>query len=144
MSSRENIRVIEAAIEAANAQDWDRYMGYYAENAVFYSTDGGEPREGRNEVRDSDRALASALPDFHLELLRSFSEDDWVCAEYILKGTHQGTLISPDGNEIPATNRTLRIQVCRVYRVENHKVKEVYEYYNQMQQMAQLGLAPEG
>ena len=142
MSVEENLQKVEAAYEAFNAQDWDRYFELYAESAVFSGPAFPEPLKGRAAVREGIEGLLTAIPDFRLKKERSFGQGDWVCREYTSTGTHTGPLKGQGAETIPATNKPVRLQGCSVYKFEGGEVTENHDYFYMLGFMAQLGLAP--
>jgi steroid delta-isomerase-like uncharacterized protein len=134
--------VIEEAIAAFNAHDLDDWVSYYAEGARHYQPDRAEPLSGREEIReDYLKTTWIPFPDFHFEVVRAFGQENWICVEGNLTGTHKEAMQGPDGELLPATNKTIRVPVCFVARVENRKLVEVHEYNDQLGLLAQLGVA---
>jgi hypothetical protein len=91
------------------------------------------------------------MPDLTGTRLRGFGQGDWVCVELLLSGTHKGplrhgldreTLEKQKDNLVPATGRRIEIRACAVYKVEGAEISESHIYYDQLNLMKQLGLAP--
>ena len=59
--------------------------------------------------------------------------------EFTGRGTHTGTLVTSMG-EIPATGRSLTLQLCDVMEFKNGKVQSQKTYFDTGSMMAQLGL----
>jgi steroid delta-isomerase-like uncharacterized protein len=144
MGVKENEQVIDAADEAFNAQDWDRFDELYAESVVRYGPESPEPLRGRAALRELVKGYRTAFPDSRFKKERSFGRDDWVCREYTITGSHTGPLTGPGGREAPATGKSIRLSVCRIVRVEGGKITEVRQYYDVLGMMARPGLAPRG
>ncbi len=142
MSVEENLQKVDAIIEAFNPHDWDRFAGLFAESAVVYVPDSPEPLKGRDALRERFQGLEKAFPDIHIEKVRTIGQGDWVCAEFISTGTHEGPLPGPGGQTIPATNKTARDPVAVVFKFEGGQITEAHEYRDVLGMMAQLGLAP--
>ena len=140
MSVEENLRVIDSAIDAFNAHDWDRFIGLHAESVIDYDPAIPEPRKGRAALRQSIQDLVTAFPDLHGRKERSFGHGDWVSAEFTMTGTHKGPLPGPGGQMIPATNKPFRGKEAIVFKLEGGEITEVHEYYDLLGMMAQLGL----
>lgn len=149
MSVEENLRKIDASIEAFNARDMDRFVGLQAESSARHAPPAPEPRKGRDALRDYLQGLANAFqglvnafPDGQIEKVRAFGQGDWTIAELAFTGTHTGPLPGPGGEAIPATNKPVRLPYAVVSKFEGGEVTEEHEYWDQLGFMAQLGLAP--
>ena len=140
MSVEENLRVIDSANDAVNARDWDRLLRLTAESVIDYDPATPEPRKGRAALRQSFQDLITAFPDLHGRKERSFGQGDWVSLELTVTGTHKGPLPGPGGQMIPATNKPFRTKQAIVFKLEGGEITEVYEYYDLLGMMAQLGL----
>ncbi len=128
MSVEENLKRLDAAHVAFNAQDWDRYFELYAESAVYSGPGMPEPLKGRAALREAFEVFHTALPDIRSTPERSFGQGDWVCMEYTVTGTHTGPLKGPGGETIPATNEPFRTQGCGVYKFEDAEITEEHDY----------------
>ncbi len=142
MSVDENLRLVDAAIDAANAHDLDRFVKHYAESVVNYGPGVPEPTKGRTSFRDGAGAYFAAFPDFRFKKERSFGQGDWVCIEFIVTGTHKGPLAAPGGQTIPATNKPIWLRVSQVMKVEAGKFTESHYYFDTLELLSQLGMAP--
>lgn len=147
----QNLRMVDAAIEAINDQDWDHLWGLHMDNVALSVPDLPEPIKGREAVQARLQAWAEALPDLAWKRLRSFGADDWVCIELVISGTHKGSLRHgfdqgmlerhPD-ILVPPTGRHIELRSCVVYKVEGAEISESHVYYDQLDFMKQLGVAP--
>ncbi|MDX1534515.1 MAG: ester cyclase, partial [Thermoplasmata archaeon] len=84
----------------------------------------------------------TAIPDMQVTKERSFGQDDWICVEVSLTGTHTGPMSAPGGGVIPATHKTVRSRECYLYRFDGGEIAEQHLYADVMGYMAQLGLLP--
>lgn len=143
MSVDENVRVIEAVDAAGNEGDWDRWASLHDEDVRVASPElSGGPLVGRDAHLEQTRALIEAFPDAHLERHRIFGQGEWLCAQYTVTGTHRGVLRLPQGPRLDATNRTIELAYCTVFRVLEGKIVEEQNYYDLLNLLGQLGLAP--
>jgi predicted ester cyclase len=150
MTVEQNLRMIDAAFEAINDQDWDHLYGLHVDNIVMASPDLPVPVEGRGAVLDRLRAWGEVLPDLSWKRLRGFGQGDWVCVELLITGTHKGPLrhgLDPAMLEkqkdgfVPPTGNRIELRGCVVYKVEQGEISESHIYYDQLEFMKQLGLA---
>lgn len=138
----ENVKLVEAGLEAYNAQDWDAFFAGGDESIVVYAPDLMEPAKGLAAYRERFETNAAAFPDRQIEKTRIFGQGDWVCVEGIFTGTHTGAFTTPAGDEIPPTNKKVEVWLALVFKLANGKVIEEHDYYDQMSFFSQLGLAP--
>jgi hypothetical protein len=61
-----------------------------------------------------------------------------------LVGTHTGPLASHDGQSIPATGRRLRLRMTDAATIADAGVTSHRLYFDQLELLEQLGLAPDG
>jgi predicted ester cyclase len=87
-------------------------------------------------------AWLRAFPDAQMLVETEIANGEWVAHRFLFEGTHEAPLAGPTG-EIPATGRRLLGRGAQVMRVEDGEISEAYLYYDQLQVLQQLGLAPE-
>ena len=58
MNVEENLRVIDAFVDAFNEREWDRVAKLHAATVVYWTPDNSEPKKGRRAIRN----LFSATP----------------------------------------------------------------------------------
>ncbi len=142
MSVEENLRLVDAATDAVNAHDLDRFVKLHAESILQYSPLLTEPSKGRAALHESSEGILKAFPDFRIKKERSFGQGDWVCIENTIMGTHKGPLSAPGGRTIPATNKPIRLRQSLVIKVEGGKFTESRAYFDTLELMSQLGMSP--
>ena len=142
MSVEENLQKGEAIVKAFNAKDLDAFVALAAESYVGYAPDQPEPRKGREGLREWMQTTFTAFPDGRWETVRSFGQGDLTCGEVSFTGTQTGPLPGPGGEMIPATNKPFRGTFVMVTKWEGGEVTETRVYFDQLDMIAQLGLAP--
>jgi steroid delta-isomerase-like uncharacterized protein len=99
---------------------------------------------GPSAFPDGVRALlggyADSFPDSGFEITNLVQEGDRVAVEGFWSGTHTGAMRAPNGAEIPATNRPVRIPFSTFLRVRDGKIASHRAYWDLAGFMAQLGL----
>ncbi|MGB6867590.1 MAG: ester cyclase, partial [Candidatus Aminicenantaceae bacterium] len=75
------------------------------------------------------------FPDFNLSIEELFAVEDRVIVRYILRGTHKG-----DWHGIPATGNKFEISSTFIIRIENGKIVEEREDFDQLGFLQQLGM----
>ena len=118
---RDAKRVLEEAIDTWNAGDREAWAALYDEN-VEWEAPGGARISGLEDLKVKYfDALLEAAPDRASSVDSLVAEGDVVAEEGRYTGTHTGTWRSPDGVEIPATERrstfvSVRSSVSRTAR----------------------------
>jgi ketosteroid isomerase-like protein len=133
-------RYIDGGASAINTGDWEAYGSLFAEDLHMVTPGFPSPTTGRDVRVKLAQGLVNAFPDARVEPLRSFGKGDWACIEVLFTGTHTGPMPGPDGTEIPPTNKPVKFPYCMVVRFEDGLVSELYEYYDQLSLLTQLGL----
>jgi steroid delta-isomerase-like uncharacterized protein len=113
----------------------------YASDAVVVTPDAGELKGG-DEVVAWMKQFLDAFPDVRYEPLFSHESGNTAIDEGHLVGTNTGELQLPTGEKLPATGKAIRIRGCDVATVENGRISSHRFYYDQMEFLTQLGLAP--
>jgi predicted ester cyclase len=151
MTVEQNLRMVDAALEAVNDRDWDHLYGLHMDNVVMSYPDLPDPVKGRDAVNARTRAWAEAFPDLSWKRVRGFGQGDWVCVELLITGTHKGPLRhgldqrmleGHGGGFVPPTGNRIELRSCLVFKVEQAEISESHVYYDQLDLMKQLGLAP--
>ena len=142
MTGHDNVQLIEEVEKAQKENNWAKFSELHAPNVVLRSPDNPQPVTGRDNVVKWYRGFFEAFPDLTPKRGTTIAQGEWVCAEYVVTGTHKGPLPGPDGTPIPPTHKRVTIPNCSVYKVQNGKVVEVHEYFDLAGFMAQLGLGP--
>ena len=92
---------------------------------------------GREGVKQFFAMLATAFPDFRMNVEDVIVEGDKGVGRSTLTGTHQGDFMG-----IPATNRSINLTVIDIFRVDNGRVAEHWGAMDSGAMMEQLGVAP--
>ena len=134
-------QVMRASVDAFNAHDEERLRSLYADDVVFEAP-GGIRQTGANRAVEYALGWLRAFPDGQLKILTEVANDEWVAHRFAFEGTHEATLIGPQG-EIPATNRRLTVSGVELVRVEDGVIVENYVCFDQAQVLTELGAMPE-
>ena len=133
-------RYYAVGARAISTGDWEAYASLYAEDLLMVTPGIPGPTTGRDVRVKLAQGLVNAFPDARVELLRSFGQGDWACFEVLFAGTHTGPMPGPGGTEIPPTNKPVEFPYCMVVKFKDGVCCELYEYYDQMALLTQLGL----
>jgi ketosteroid isomerase-like protein len=134
--------VIDRVTQAAMRGDVTTLGSLYADDAVIETPDQGTIREP-DAIVEWSRAFRTAFPDMSWEPLHEHEAGNTAIDEGFVAGTHTGPLESPDG-QIPATGKRLRLRMSDAVTVKSGLVTSHRFYFDQLELLGQLGLAPEG
>jgi steroid delta-isomerase-like uncharacterized protein len=133
-------RFVEIGERSIAARDWDAYGSVFAEDLLMVTPSLPGITRGRQARVQVVQGIMQPFPDGVVEVQRSFGQGDWACLEVLFTGTHTKPMPGPADTEIPATNRTVKLSYCMVMKFEDGLVSELYEYYDQLDLLTQLGL----
>lgn len=128
--------------EAWNERSFDEMAEATAPDATITIVGSGDTFEGIEGSRAYNTMWADGFPDGTVTVDRVIASGDYVVVEFTGRGTHTGTLVTSMG-EIPATGRSMTLQLCDVMEFEDGKVRSQTTYFDTGSMMAQLGLGAE-
>lgn len=109
----------------------------YAADLVWHEPD--QEIQGLKEARQFVTMYKTAFPDLHATVEDVIAEGDKVVTRVTVRGTHQGEI-----EEFGApTGKRVEIKDITIHRIEDGKIVEEWERYDNLSVMQQLGLAPE-
>ena len=126
--------------EAWNERDFDFIAEATAPDGTITIVGSGDTFEGIEGSRAYNEMWAGGFPDGVVTVDRVIESGDYVVVEFTGRGTHTGTLVTSMG-EVPATGRSLTLQLCDVMEFKDGKVQSQKTYFDTGSMMAQLGLA---
>jgi len=127
-------------VAAFNAHDELALNAVHAEDIKF-NAPGGFKATNAKEATAFAMNWLKAFPDGKMKVRSEIISGPWVVQEVVMEGTHTAPLASPTGT-IPATYKKIVSYGCQLLRVENAKIAETRIYFDQLDQMRQLGLLP--
>jgi steroid delta-isomerase-like uncharacterized protein len=133
-------QLVAEFVDAFNSHDEARIRQGYAEDVKFMAP--GAEADGADAATEYSMTYIRAFPDVRLEVTNIIASGDWIVAEYKYSGTHTAPLATPDGGDIPPTNRRATGTGVDIIRVENGKVVEERLYFDQLEFLTQLGIIP--
>lgn len=143
MSVEENLELMQTLDDAWNSQDWDTFCKRHAESCAVYWPGRKEPTHGRDAHKAESVEFFKTFPDNHVgnrpyETL--FGQGDWTCSVAKFTGTMRGPMKTPDGREIPPTNRSFEVEFCTVAHWQNGEIIEEKLFYDEMDMLRQIGI----
>ena len=114
-----NAKLLEKYVELYNSGYLDSCMDLYAEDAVQLMHDG--IFEGRSEIHTRLARDLTAFPDATYTVVSFVEQGDSFADEWTFVGTHTGSIVLPDGTELPPTGKRIEIRGMEIVelRVEN-------------------------
>jgi predicted ester cyclase len=97
-----------------------------------------------NEIGDAMLVgWRTAFPNLRHEVVDVVESGDTVAVELVVKGTHEGAMMMPDGNEIPATGREFVWESVEWIKLRDGKIASWRVYQDMVPFLTTLGLMPE-
>ena len=135
-----NAQLARRVHEAWNERNFDEIAEATAPDARLTIVGSGDTFEGPEGTRAYNKMWADGFPDGSVSIDRVIESGDHVVVEFTGRGTHTGTLATSMG-EIPATGRSVTLQLCDVMEFRNGKIQSQRTYFDTGSLVAQLGLA---
>lgn len=96
----------------------------------------GKPSELADVVQGYEAMLAG-FPDARVEVDQQIAEGDWVATHYRVRATNLGSMQGQ-----PPTNKPIEVRGLALWRFEDGKAVEVWDRFDTMGMLQQLGLMP--
>jgi steroid delta-isomerase-like uncharacterized protein len=138
MSVEENKALIQRFVgEAFNRGNLDVVDEIYAPGYVGHTAGFPGQTPGPEGVKEFIELYRSAFPDLHTTIEDIVAEGHTVAYRWTAVGTHQGELlgIPPSSNHVELTGITIE-------RIEDGKIVETYNNFDQLGMMRQIGAIP--
>jgi len=127
--------------EALDGKDIKAALALCAEDAVV-EFPGREPIRGRDAIKSFFQMQFDAARNSERTLLAEAVSGSTAMREWSDTRTMTGPLTMPDGRTIPATGKRATHKMVTVVEAEGDLIKSVHFYFDRMEVLAQLGLAP--
>lgn len=134
--------VVDRLTETFFSRDIDAVAELYAPDVVAVVPDEGEIK-GRAAIVASMRPFIDGFPDARFEPIAAHESGAVAIDEGYFVGTHTASLTLPSGEAIPATGKRVRVRSIDVAEVKDGKIVAYRLYFDQLDLLTQLGLAPE-
>jgi steroid delta-isomerase-like uncharacterized protein len=127
-------------VNAFNAHDEHALLALHAADIKF-TAPGGFKATNAKDATGFAMTWLKAFPDGKMKVRSEIISGPWIIQEITMEGTHSAPLVTPTGT-VPATHKKVVGYGVQLLRVENAKIAEARIYYDQLDQMTQLGLIP--
>jgi steroid delta-isomerase-like uncharacterized protein len=127
-------------VAAFNAHDERALHALHADDIKF-NAPGGFKATNAKDATAYAMTWLKAFPDGKMTVRTEITSGPWVVQEITMAGTHTAPLEGPTGT-IPPTHKKVVGYGVQLLRVENGRIAEARIYFDQLDQMSQLGLIP--
>ena len=132
MSTEENKALAQHSWELL--RNLDILEEVYDTDLVWHEPD--QDIQGMEQARQFVSMFLSAFPDLQATVEDAIAEGDKVVTRWTLRGTHQGE-IEEFG---PPTGKQIEVKGITIHRIEDGKIVEEWERYDNLSVLQQLGL----
>jgi steroid delta-isomerase-like uncharacterized protein len=132
--SEENKDLARRSWEIVSQRNPDLLEEVYAADIVWHEPD--QDVQGLEEAKQFYSTYLSAFPDFNATVEDVIAEGEKAVTCWTIRGTHQGE-VEEFG---PPTRRQVEIKGITIHRIEDGKIVEEWERYDNLSVMRQLGL----
>jgi steroid delta-isomerase-like uncharacterized protein len=133
--------LLDRYVSLYNSGDLDGVMDLYAEDSSQSMPDG--TYEGRAAIRGRLAKELAAFSDVAHRVVSYVEEGDAFADEWVFVGTHTGSLVLPDGTELPPTGKRVEMPGMEYVKVRDGKIVVDNLYYDNLAVAAQFGLLPQ-
>jgi steroid delta-isomerase-like uncharacterized protein len=133
------IDVARESIECFNADDFDRLRSLLADDSYEEELSTQRRLEGADAQVEAARGWKRAFPDGHGTVHGAYADGNTVTIELTWEGTHSGPMRTPDGQELPASNRRATVRACQVMEIEDSRINATRHYFDLMTLLQQVG-----
>jgi steroid delta-isomerase-like uncharacterized protein len=135
--SEENKDLAQRSWDIVNQRNPDLLEEFYPPDFVWHEPD--QDLRGYEQAKQFISTFFKALPDINITIDDVIAEGDKVVTRYTIRGTHQG-----ETEEFgPPTGRQMELEGITIHRIEDGKIVEEWERYDNLSVLQQLGLVPE-
>lgn len=127
-----NRSVFDAAIDAWNAGDLDRYLEMYDDSIRLHGY--GDQPMTKPEVAGMYRGMFEAIDGIHLDIHDVIESRDRLVARATLTGTHTGELFG-----VPGTGRSIHQAVITILRFADGRCLERWSVADTLAVLLQIG-----
>jgi steroid delta-isomerase-like uncharacterized protein len=130
----QNEALYRRIIEEINKGNSEYFNEFYSPDSLYYFPSNNPKPLSREESKEFVERFFEGFPDLNFSIEELYTAEDKVIARLILRGTHTG-----DWGSIPATGNEFEMSSTFIVRIEDGKVVEEREDFNQLGFLQQLG-----
>jgi len=133
--------VVDRGLQAWRTHDREAFAACYSDGAVI-SAPGDHEAHGKEGARAFMSTWVDAFPDNELTIEREYVVGNVLVQEGTFAGTHTGNLVTPDGQVIQPTGRSVRAAYADVFAVDGGLVTSEHLYFDRLELLTQIGVLP--
>ena len=133
--SDHNTSLVEQFIAAFNLGDLERIDSLCTAGYTYHGP--GIELNGIDAAKGHMQMYKSAFSDAKLEIVDLFAAGDRVVGRWQATGTNDGSL-----GPLPPTAKHVTLAGISIFRVENGRLAEEWELFEELQMLQQLGAVP--
>jgi steroid delta-isomerase-like uncharacterized protein len=130
--SDQNKAVVRGLLDSINRRDLDRGAALLAPDYVWHGP--GQQIQGAEGWKALVSAYLAAFPDLEFAIDDLIAEGDRVVARFTARGTFRGELAGT-----PPTGRSVAVPCVVISRLQNEKIVEDFEVWDQLTMYRELG-----
>jgi len=131
-----NKAFIRSFVDAWNSRDFGRFQALMGRDAVLRIGGGVVPCNPAG-TRAIAEEWTTAFPDWRFDLRALIAEGDMVVAHMPYSGTHRQPILG-----VAPTNRSCSVDEIVIFRVNEGKITQAWEVYDEAGMWRQLGVTP--
>ena len=140
--AQDNVQIARSLYDNWNERQFDKTAELMAAEGEILLVGSDTRFRGPSGAIEFSQMWANGFPDGRVKIDNVVASGDHVVVQYTGKGTHTGALRSPAG-EIPATGRSVTLELCDVYEIRDGKIRSLQSYFDSASMLMQLGVMPE-
>jgi len=140
--AQDNVQIARSLYDNWNERQFDKTAELMAAEGEIVLVGSDTRFRGPSGAIEFSQMWADGFPDGRVKIDNVVAAGDHVVVQYTGKGTHTGALRSPAG-EIPATGRSVTLDLCDVQEIRDGKIRSVQSYFDSASMLMQLGIMPE-
>jgi steroid delta-isomerase-like uncharacterized protein len=140
--AQDNVQIARSLYDNWNERQFDKTAELMAAEGEIVLVGSDTRFRGPSGAIEFSQMWADGFPDGRVKIDNVVAAGDHVVVQYTGKGTHTGALRSPAG-EIPATGRSVTLDLCDVQEIRDGKIRSVQSYFDSASMLMQLGVMPE-
>jgi steroid delta-isomerase-like uncharacterized protein len=133
------VDVARESIECFNSGDFDRLRSLLADDSYEEEYSTQRRLDGADAQVQAARGWKEAFPDGRGTVHGAYVDGNTVTLELTWEGTQTGSMRTPDGQELPPSNRRGTVHACQVMEIEGDEIKVTRHYFDLMTILQQIG-----
>mgnify|MGYP001422749496 CR=1 FL=1 len=136
-----NIDICNKFMDTFNAADWDTNAALMSDNVTYNEYATGRNLRSKGAWLEASQQWKVAFPNANGTIRNTLEAGNVVIQEITWAGTNTGEMLTPDGQKIPPTGKSMETHATWILTLENGKITQANHYFDMLGMMAQLGLA---